>query len=302
MNGHIGSVVRAPLTLFLCSSALGGCLRVGPLPQPEHDLRLDHELVGTIWRSSDWTQVSERDVVSDLRRTEVVLIGEKHDNVDHHALQGWLIRQLRPSAVAFEMLDEEDDVTAREPLALAKAVDWENSGWPPFEEYAPVFVATMDVDAAVVAAHPSRATLKASMRGELEPDPTLPLHIELSDVHKKELADLIHDAHCGHASDKVVSMMISGQRLKDAWMARSLDAAEGRAVLIAGNGHAVRGRGVPLYLQRPSQTVALREVSQGEADPKAYGTDADYVWFTARVDEVDPCERFKEQLQKMKQE
>jgi hypothetical protein len=111
----------------------------------------------------------------------------------------------------------------------------------------------------------------------------------------------------------MVERMIEAQQARDAHLARALlDHASDGAVLIAGNGHVRRDFGVPLHLARwaPDASVAsvgLLEVSPGDETPG----DAlahldggvipfDYVWFTPRVDLVDPCERFREALEQMR--
>ena len=127
----------------------------------------------------------------------------------------------------------------------------------------------------------------------------LPLDRELSPAQRASLSDEIVDAHCGHASPSTVEVMIAMQRLKDAWMARALSRAGSGVVLVAGNGHTRADRGVPHYLDGTSVTVSFREVADGETDPAAYDEPADFVWFTPRVDDVDPCERFKASLQDM---
>jgi hypothetical protein len=72
--------------------------------------------------------------------------------------------------------------------------------------------------------------------------------------------------------------------------------------------------GVPVYLetQLPGSTVtsvALLEVESGETEPAAYAAQFgdgplpfDYVWFTPRVDDVDPCEKFRMQLKELGKE
>jgi hypothetical protein len=78
------------------------------------------------------------------------------------------------------------------------------------------------------------------------------------------------------------------------------------AVLIAGAGHVRVDRGVPrvLALLVPGArvvSVAFVEVADGWTRPADYaarfgsGTRLpfDYIWFTARVDNVDPCARLR---------
>jgi len=77
------------------------------------------------------------------------------------------------------------------------------------------------------------------------------------------------------------------------------------AVLIAGDGHVRLDRGVPMVLRLKGAgskvaSVAFLEVSKGVTDPQAYAkhffADSlpfDFVWFTPRIDDSDPCEEFK---------
>jgi uncharacterized iron-regulated protein len=73
------------------------------------------------------------------------------------------------------------------------------------------------------------------------------------------------------------------------------------AVLVAGTGHARKDRGVPRELARLGETsvvsVAFAEVEHGQVDPARYGAvwhaevpPFDYVWFTPRATDADPCE------------
>ena len=78
------------------------------------------------------------------------------------------------------------------------------------------------------------------------------------------------------------------------------------AILITGAGHARTDRGVPYYLRVADPTAAIVSIGFLEVRP---GADAvsdyaaagrfDFVWFTPRVDDSDPCAQFKSQLQKM---
>src|SRR5262249_17623757 len=110
-----------------------------------------------------------------------------------------------------------------------------------------------------------------------------------------------------------VNAMLLVQRARDAQMAESLAAAgqQGEAVLIAGAGHVRRDYGIPAYLASRAPeasviSVAFLEVSQHRLEPTAYAAGFrqhtlpfDYVWFTPRVDDDDPCTAFEEQLKKL---
>lgn len=275
----------------------------GPWAAP---LGHDHALIGRIWKVAERRWATEAELIDDLRAADFVMLGEKHDNPDHHRLQGRLIGALRPPAVAFEMLDHQDPVgLATDPAALAEAVAWDKSGWPAFAIYEPVFAAAYGAGSKVVPAHPTRAEVKSVMAGGFEALPEearagLALDRALSDGERASLSQEIVDGHCGQANEMVVEMMIRAQVLKDAWMGRAVAGAGKGAVLVAGNGHARGDRGVPHYLDGEVRSVSFLEVSTGDEDPAAYDAAADWVWFTARLDDEDPCAAYAEQLEKMK--
>lgn len=295
--------------------------RVAPEGGWTTTVQADHPAVGTLLRMADGAELDEAALVEEARRHRFVLLGEKHDNPDHHRLQARLLRRLgAPDApVVFEMLDG-DDVDALpalggapEPQDLAEAVDWEASGWPDFAIYEPVFAAVHGLGARAVPGVPARATLKGVMMEGLE---TLSaadaeeLRLDRSagplvlDAHAED----IRLSHCGHAPESIVPAMVLGQRLKDAWLARALrqSAVPPQAAgpvpspagfLVAGGGHARPDRGVPLYLE-DAFTIAFVEVPRGGGalDVADYAGAADVLWFTPRVDDEDPCAAFEEQL------
>ena len=109
------------------------------------------------------------------------------------------------------------------------------------------------------------------------------------------------------SSDLLVPGMVVAQRARDAHMAERLVAGQrDGAVLIAGAGHARTDRGVPRVLASLAPdasvvAVAFVEVADAWTAPPDYATrfgaarlPFDFVWFTARVDNADPCARFRE--------
>ena len=263
-----------------------------------------------------------------LRRAvtaDFVLLGEKHDNPDHHRLQAWLLstlaREGRHRAVVFEMLTEAQEAALAEQrikapqdvMAFADAVEWEGSGWPRFSLYRPIFEVAAKFDLPIYGGELSDrdlallrvrglAGLSEEQRAHLALDPPLPPEVTAS------LADEIRAGHCGMATDAMVTAMLDVQRARDATLADALLRANERmpAALIAGAGHARKDAGVPVYLARRapdkhSLSVAFLEVG-GFAEPPLVELAAqyDFVWYTPRVDDLDPCDRFKDQLEKMK--
>ncbi len=270
-------------------------------------LRRDHPLVGVVWSVRDGAAGTWDALLADADAAQWLFLGEKHDNVDHHRLQAEVIGAVGPGAVVFEHLDHEDPIgDAATSDALRAASKWDDSGWPPFDEYRPIFDAAFTAGARVVAGHPTRAEVKLAMSegfGALPAEATagLPLDRSLPDAERADLAQEVVDSHCGFADDAMVEKMVRAQQLKDTWMARALRTAhEGSAaptVLVAGNGHTRGDRGVPSWVddRSPGAMVIVSFVEVGDAtDPASVDPEgADWLVFTPRHDDDDPCAQFK---------
>jgi uncharacterized iron-regulated protein len=156
------------------------------------------------------------------------------------------------------------------------------------------------------------------------------IDVPLPNRLRDRMAADIRDSHCGYADEGMTAMMIEAQRLRDSTMARAVIAAsterlpvasvtagksaDRAVVLICGFGHARRDYGVPLYLRamassRRSLSIALLEAVAGAESPadyvEAFHADElpfNYLIFTPRVDDEDPCEKFRGQLEKMKKD
>lgn len=267
-------------------------------------VQLDHPLVGMVWSVRAGHPATWLDLTADARGARYVYAGEKHDNPDHHLLQAELIAAVAPRAVVFEHLDHEDPIgDATTPDALREASKWDESGWPPFEEYRPVFDAVFAAGAKVVAGHPTRSEVKTAMNegfAALPPEAIagLPLDPGLPPEARASLAEEIVDTHCGMADEALVDKMLRAQLLKDTWMARAMTAQpEGPVVLVAGNGHTRGDRGVPIWVTpAPDRqvVVAFVEVQADTTDPTAVDPEgADWLVFTPRHDDDDPCARFR---------
>jgi uncharacterized iron-regulated protein len=284
----------------------------------------EHPLAGRIVEMATGRVLQEAGLVERLAAARFVLLGERHDNPDHHALQAAIVRGLvaagRRPAIAFEMLPGDDQPAVARYLAgaptdaagLGPAVEWQRSGWPDWSMYRPIADVAVTAGLPIIAANLSRADtrrVRADGLGGLEAGAVTRLGLDrpLPPEAAAALADEIRDVHCGHGTADLLDRMVVIQRARDAQMADRL-AEAGRAdgaVLIAGSGHVRNDRGVPFYLARrvpdaTIATVAFVEVSAGAdsvADYAGYfGTTRlpfDYVWFTARVDDVDHCAAFR---------
>ena len=321
------AVIAAVLASLACGCASRSSVaRRGPSPAGawESTLFRDHPLVGRIWdvRGARW--IEEATLEASLARADFVLLGETHDNADHHLLEARVVRALasagRRPAVAFEMLDTEQQAQVDRALAaaprdadgVAEAVGWAHSGWPSFAIYRPVFSAALDSGLPLVATNLTRKRAHAVVaHGTSALSPRVAEILDragpLSEAGARALREEMAESHCGQLPESMLQPMVLMQRARDAQLAeRLLDAGgPGGAVLVAGAGHVRADRGVPVYLAReaPSRSaaaVAFLEVSPGKREPGAYADEFgserlpfDYVLFTPATAREDPCEELR---------
>jgi uncharacterized iron-regulated protein len=290
--------------------------------QPASTLLDDHPLVGKIWDTALARFVRIQAVVDALTRARFRLLGEVHDNPEHHARQAELLEALTATGlkplVAFEQMDREHDAALQQRLALgdasaeevARAVRFDRKGWN-WAFYEPLVAIALRRGLAVRAANLSRSAAAQIARGglsALEPARLAALRLETAWTPEREQAmrAIIRDGHCGALPESVVPTMVAAQRARDATLAESLwlpPATDG-AVLIAGNGHVRRDLGVPIYLAAAgagaSCSIGLLEVEVQKQSPRDYLTSStpvgplyDFIWFTPRVDRPDPCAIFR---------
>jgi uncharacterized iron-regulated protein len=292
----------------------------------------NHPLAGRIWDIRDARFIDDATLIAELARARFVLLGEKHDNPEHHRIQAALLRGLiaagRRPAVAFEMFTTAESeplqthlkTRPRDAAGIADAVRWGQSGWPEWAMYQPIAQAALDAGLPIVPANLTNERIRAVSRGTNDAldgafvnrhglaDP-------LPDDVKREMAAEIADSHCGHTSERMVQGMIAAQRARDAHMADALLHAPSTdgAVLIGGSGHGRNDRAVPAFIRRiePGARVAslaILEVSDKRLSPADYAVDYDgrlpfdYLWFTTRVDNEDPCEKFRKSLERLKKQ
>jgi uncharacterized iron-regulated protein len=307
--------------------AVSGC-SVGPWKSP---LGRNHPLTGRIWDVSSARFIGRQSLVTRLALADFLLLGERHDNADHHLLQAEVLRSLialgRRPAVGFEMFGLDDASAIANHLAFApndaaglgRAVNWNKRGWPDWAIYQPIAEAALQAKLRIVATNLPLATVRKMSRdglAALEPSVRRELGLDrpLSESMFASMAADIRDAHCGYASEESVKAMVDVQRARDAQMAQSLIAASNRdgAILVAGAGHVRNDYGIPLYLSAKAPgkqliSIAFLEVDNQKPDPHSYALPYpnnrlpfDYVWFTPRVDDENPCEKFKSQFDNLK--
>jgi len=237
-------------------------------------------------------------------RVEIVILGEVHDNPGHHARQAEVLARLGPSAIVFEMISAEEagivtPALAVDADALADALDWETSGWPDFAYYAPLFAFAAEVP--IYGAHVDRETSRAAFEGGAAA-------VFAGDAARFGLTEPLPDAeqeareaeqlaaHCDALPPEILPGFVEAQRLRDAALAdaalTALAAHGAPVVVITGNGHARRDRGVPALLATAAPDVTVFALGQFEDVPEG-DVPFDLWALSDPVDRPDPCAAFR---------
>ncbi len=282
----------------------------------------DHPLVGRIWDARAGQFTTRAAVEARCAGAALVLLGETHDNPDHHRLQRELLEALvragRRPAVAMEQFDREhqaalDRARSERPLDAAAVADggqFDRRSWR-WPLYEPIVAAALRHGLPIVAANLSRADgARVVERGvaALGADTVARLGLDRPwpDARRAAVEAAVRDGHCGQLPEALVPRMAQAQRARDATLAdRLVSRPIADAVLIAGNGHVRRDFGVPTHLTalapgRTSVSVGIVEVEEGAQRAEDYVAPAagaeprfDFALFTPRAERPDPCAGFR---------
>ncbi|WP_336334579.1 ChaN family lipoprotein [Pseudomonas putida] len=278
--------------------ALGGCqASLPPLPAWQSSEGRTHAELGHIIDLADGQPISPEQLVQRLAVAPRVLIGEKHDNPDHHSLQMWLLRALQgqraQGSLLLEMLQPEQqplvDQLAGQPLPtdLPKALAWQE-GWD-WQLYGPIVTETLQQRVPLLAANLSPGEMRQAYRQPV----ALTGKNSNAPAVKAALLEQVRAGHCGMLPESQLPAMLAVQQQRDRRMAERLLAAPQPALLFAGAYHVRKDLGVPLHLAdlgAPGESKVLLLAEVGE---KVEAGEADYVWYTAAMPEQDYCAQLR---------
>lgn len=290
-------MARSFTLLLLLALGLGGChstASLPPLPAWQSPEGLEHAQLGVIRETASGKHLTPEELVQRLAAVPRVLVGEQHDNPDHHALQRWLLQSLSASrpqgSVLLEMLEPAQQVKvdlAREqkplPDDLAKAIDWQQ-GWE-WKFYGPILRDAFAQGYPVLAANLDRAEMKVIYRN---PPPLSGPRSTMPAVRETLLQE-VREGHCGMLPEKQLPPMLAVQQQRDRRMAQRLLLAPTPTLLLAGAYHVRKDVGAPLHLadlgeEQGTLVLMLAQVGE-EVTPQI----ADFVWYTAALPKKDYC-------------
>lgn len=284
----------AALLLAACQSTSSQPLQPA-LPAWQSPEGRDHAELGVIVDLRRGTRLTPGQLLDELQHAERLLVGERHDNPDHHALQLWLLEALAQrraqGSLLMEMLNPEQQpkveaakaalARGEPPADLPAALDWQK-GWP-WSLYGPLVEHALAQPYALLGANLDGAEISSVYRAK-PPVSGAPAAAEVQD----RLYAQIRDSHCDMLPESQVPAMVAVQQQRDRRMAESLEAAPKPAMLLAGIFHVRRDLGAPLHLgAQPdpgSRVLILAEVGE------RYGAEqADFVWYTPAQAPKDYC-------------
>lgn len=285
-----------PLITTLLALCLAGCASVAP-----NAASGAHPLDDRIWDVRAGRFIAAAELHRRAAAARYVLLGETHDSALHHARQLQVLQALaaqgaRP-AIAMEQFDTEHQPALdaalrsgeRDPERLADAGQLNRKGWR-WPMYRDLVAFTAAQAWPLHAANLSRAAARDIAMGKVVP--ALP---DLAPQQVARIEDDLVAGHCGHRpAPAMLAALARAQRARDFTMARVLDAAPAPAVLIAGRGHVLADRAVPVYLREPHRAVVVGpvETRAGVAAPGDYDSAGlHYLWFTAATARPDPCQQ-----------
>lgn len=273
-------------------------------------------MAGKIFAVATGDEITESPLMSKLSTARYVLIGEKHDNPDHHIIEDRILTRLveKNTRVVFEMLDD-----SQQPLlshlskddsleTLKQKLDWPQKGWQ-WDFYGPLIQRTLQADGVVVAGNVAVKKIKqiyASDPALLNKEKRFQTMGVLSASDRKAVQQQVFESHCELMPMETLLPMVNIQLAKDASMAYALTQGEARqSILVTGGFHADKTLGVPRHLQQlaPAETpvvVMLYEVEEGLETLDDYLEDAggaDFVWFTPKATDKDYCQGLRKHFQ-----
>lgn len=238
-----------------------------------------------------------------LLPADALLLGEQHDAAAHQQLQRDVVLGLavrgQLAALALEMGDRGAS-TAGLPRDASEeqvkaALQWDNAGWP-WGAYGPVVMAAVRSGVPVLGANLPRNQMRSAMNN-------VALDDRLTRAALENQQKNIREGHCGMLPESQIAPMTRIQIARDVSMAETVLAARqpGKTVLlVAGGGHVVRDRGVPVHLPATLTTrVLLAQAAAAEGTPaNDAGGGADLVWPTPAIQPKDYCAEMRRSMQR----
>jgi uncharacterized iron-regulated protein len=288
--------------LLLMVALLSACQASLPaLPAWQSPEGLQHAELGQIVELRTGARLTPEQLLERLAVAPKVLVGERHDNPDHHALQLWLLRALaaqRPQgSLLLEMLTPDQQVkvdqvraviaSGQAPQDMLNALAWQ-PGWA-WSLYGPLVQHALRQPYPLLAANLERREIM-QVYAQV---PQLDGQASTAQPVREALFKQIRQSHCNLLPESQLPAMLAVQQQRDRRMAEALLAAPEPSLLFAGAFHVRRELGVPLHLQDLRADAGVQVLILAEVGSQVAVESADYVWFTPAQPEQDHCAKLR---------
>ncbi|WLH11934.1 ChaN family lipoprotein [Pseudomonas hefeiensis] len=276
------------LILILALSVLTACQSTVPPP-----------VDGQIRDLHNGRAITPQVLVERLARAPRVVVGEQHDNRDHHVLQLWLLKALAAQraqgSLLLEMLTPHQQLrvdAVRQlpalPTDLPGALDW-SPGWD-WSLYGPIVEFALAQGYPLLAANLDAAEIQRVYRQA----PDLQGARANAAGVKDQLLEQIRQSHCDLLPESQMPAMLAVQQQRDRRMAERLLGAPIPALLFAGAWHGRKDVGVPLHVLDLGASEAPTVLMLAEEGSDVSAAMADYVWYTKAAPPQDYCAQMRE--------
>ena len=280
-----------------------------------------HQLLPGLWLAATLAGCAalapSHDWEDRLRGNAIVLLGEVHDNAEHHRQRLEILRRAfsagwRP-AIAMEQFDRERQADidrarrerprdAQHVINLAGLSTGARNNWH-WDSYRSFVELALEYDVPLIAANLSNADISKVVRGGLpavfdaESMQALGFSVPIPPALQAAQERGIDIGHCSALPPHMLPAMALGQLARDAVMASiaAKHAAQG-LVLLSGNGHVRRDIGMPRWLSSAQQARTLAVGFLEHDNAAAAETSFDAVVPTAAAERSDPCVEFRKHL------
>ena len=293
-----------PLFKVLLATAvaglLSGCQWLAQSTQTSAIEPRQDPLIGKIIDAQSGDQVAQSELIMRAAKADVVYLGERHDNAEHHqlqrqVLQGLVDRGLRP-AIGFEFFDigqtsqlmqyvsgqatlmalgpQTNTLTPEQ--RLRRQLGWERRSDQEWGYYFSLLEFAREHQLEVFGADlPSGLKLRLSRSYLDQLNPLEQQQLAMLPEQQGDYRDFMYqrftDAHCGWGSEELLSKLYRTWRERNHRMARSIEAMtrserQGPVVLIIGAGHIEHNRGVVSQLAGLMPGIAQLSVGLQQID------------------------------------
>jgi uncharacterized iron-regulated protein len=259
------------------------------------DFESSTPLAGKIWDLNNRHFITEGLLLTEVAKSDWVLLGENHESETHHAIEQNLIEAISKAGklgnVAFEMANHKQqealDKQLSNPDATADSLNW-SSGWP-WDWYGEVVKTALVEAQRVIATDLTRDQQMHAYKDSRIELPTGP--------YREFMDEILYESHCGKLPKSQLSNMLRVQLARDRAMQSALinNSTDKLDIFIAGTMHTRYDTGIPLLGEFNSKTILMvsagPEMDPGKYIPESYQDNpiADYIIFTPETEPVDHC-------------